>query len=98
MGLFSGLYKPEINEYIAVKDSGRGQKAFTMGILSAAPLLHLSADLGSNTSVRECTGSGADGWSILSGAGDGRDMRLWRNLPEDLTGRGTVVKRQAGIV
>ena len=37
IGLFSGLYKPEINEYIAATRNRRGRKTFAMESPQAAP-------------------------------------------------------------
>ena len=49
---------------------GAAGRIFEVDSSQAAPLLRLSACLGSNTSVRKCAGSGADVWSTLSGEGD----------------------------
>ena len=38
MGLFSGLYKLEVNEYIAATRNRRGRKTFAMESLQAAPI------------------------------------------------------------
>ena len=37
MGLFSGFFKAEVSEYIAVKRNERGRKSFTMESPLAAP-------------------------------------------------------------
>ena len=60
MGLFSELYKPEVNEYIAATRNRRGQKTFVTKSPQAAPLLRLSAYLASNISLLYSPGSGAD--------------------------------------
>ena len=72
--LFSGFFKTEVNEYIAAEGSRRGRETFAIKSPQAAPFLRLSACLGNDTSDWKCAGSGADGWSTLSGEGDSSEM------------------------
>ena len=67
MGLFSGLCKPEVTEYIAATRSRRGRKDFRSWKPSGRAISAFSAYLVNNISVWECVGSGADGLNILSG-------------------------------
>ena len=39
MGLLSGLYKPEVNEYIAAKAAGAAERLFDVDSPQAAPFL-----------------------------------------------------------
>ena len=53
---------------------GAAGRIFEADPHQTTPLLRLSACLVNNTSVRKCAGSGADGWSTLSGEGDSREI------------------------
>ena len=97
MGLFSGLYKPEVNEYIAATRNRRGRKTFAAESPQAAPLLRLSACLGSNISRLNRAGSGADGLSILSGErGQPGDVTLEESA-ENLKGKEMLLSGAQGL-
>ena len=73
MGLFSELFKTEVSEYIAFRSKARPED-FRNREASSRAITAFSACLGSNTSVRECAGSGADGRGTLSGEKDSSEM------------------------
>ena len=97
MGLFSGLYKPEVNEYIAATRNRRGQKTFVTKSPQAAPLLRLSAYLVSNISLLYSPGSGEDGWSTHSGEkGQPGDVTLEESA-ENLRGKEMLLSGAQGL-
>ena len=96
MGLFSGLYKSEVNEYIAVRSKARPED-FRNGKPSSRAITAFSAYLVNNTSVRKCAGSGADGLSILSGErGQPGDVTLEESA-ENLRGKEMLLSGAQGL-
>ena len=97
IGLFSGLYKPEVNEYIVATRNRRGRKTFRHQKPSSRAITAFSAHLGNNTSVWECAGSGADGWSTLSGErGRPGDVTLEESA-ENLRGKEMLLSGAQGL-
>ena len=76
---------------------GAAGRIFEVDSSQAAPLLRLSACLGSNTSVRKCAGSGADSLSILSGErGQPGDVTLEESA-ENLRGKEMLLSGAQGL-
>ena len=65
IGLFSELFKPEVNDYIAFRSKARPE-GFHIRKPSSRAITVLSAYFVNNISIWECAGSGAQGLSERS--------------------------------
>ena len=97
MGLFSELFKTEVNEYIASRSKARPEDFSKSIAFKPRHFALFSAHLGNNISWLNRAGSGADGWSVLSGErGQPGDVTLEESA-ENLKGKEMLLSGAQGL-